>query len=627
VRSLALCSVIRSVRCFPQPSYAPELQLPPRPVSVHDELPVASVINNLPARRLPGGAPQKENLHAPALTEAFSREPANSPVGADNAALRSPGKWVFEPSWQIPLDHNGTCCDNHSLSQMLLEGVLHGKNRWMLGYNISNRMINFNPGPTIWLLIFERLLFDALSEIIPIAVGTRHILGVNESYGRDKSAHALVKMESRSLVWRLEELSEFHHYPYFKRRNLQTLLGLQKLLFRRSAQRKEGRFKAALGASDLIGVNGDATDSYLLHEGPHRAPGISECFLVPDSYRASLNGKSNRKRPGAGQGDQLLDERIQERLGNGNRDTGNTSNTTFDGVTVQGYGAEGTHIIRVIPPCVRQRGRAKRESTKERKRGLRREQHGGARGDNELVQRGHFHGTSRLCQNHVFSVLPDTAVSALLMRQSWAVAGCGVCAPKFSGKRRVPPDGEMLPKNLLNLRIKSCAMRAHRGLFVLEAARSARVAAISRGLARLSSSGRREMVETPKQLRRKFKLAARVLQRNLDFLTEQTHKLVINGGSGASVYSRTVAEEACTLKPRPDTLKISVTLWIFGRDAKKAWCCEQNGWSELGLQPWCDWRTASVQPHSHDITHAGQHFNEREELTDETQPQTERQSE
>ncbi|XP_048052141.1 nuclear factor 1 X-type isoform X11 [Megalobrama amblycephala] len=28
-----------------------------------------------------------------------------------------------------------------------------------------------------------------------------------------------------------------------------------------------------------------ATESYLVHEGPHRAPGISECFLVPESYR------------------------------------------------------------------------------------------------------------------------------------------------------------------------------------------------------------------------------------------------------------------------------------------------------------------------------------------------------
>ncbi|XP_057187204.1 nuclear factor 1 X-type-like isoform X10 [Triplophysa rosa] len=28
-----------------------------------------------------------------------------------------------------------------------------------------------------------------------------------------------------------------------------------------------------------------ATESYLVHDGPHRAPGISECFLVPESYR------------------------------------------------------------------------------------------------------------------------------------------------------------------------------------------------------------------------------------------------------------------------------------------------------------------------------------------------------
>uniref|UniRef100_A0A8C1GNW5 Nuclear factor 1 n=1 Tax=Cyprinus carpio TaxID=7962 RepID=A0A8C1GNW5_CYPCA len=28
-----------------------------------------------------------------------------------------------------------------------------------------------------------------------------------------------------------------------------------------------------------------ATESYLVHEGSHRAPGISECFLVPESYR------------------------------------------------------------------------------------------------------------------------------------------------------------------------------------------------------------------------------------------------------------------------------------------------------------------------------------------------------
>ncbi|XP_073716798.1 nuclear factor I/Xa isoform X8 [Misgurnus anguillicaudatus] len=28
-----------------------------------------------------------------------------------------------------------------------------------------------------------------------------------------------------------------------------------------------------------------ATEPYLVHEGPHRAPGISECFLVPESYR------------------------------------------------------------------------------------------------------------------------------------------------------------------------------------------------------------------------------------------------------------------------------------------------------------------------------------------------------
>uniref|UniRef100_A0A673GC10 Nuclear factor 1 n=1 Tax=Sinocyclocheilus rhinocerous TaxID=307959 RepID=A0A673GC10_9TELE len=28
-----------------------------------------------------------------------------------------------------------------------------------------------------------------------------------------------------------------------------------------------------------------ATESYLVHEGPHRGPGISECFLVPESYR------------------------------------------------------------------------------------------------------------------------------------------------------------------------------------------------------------------------------------------------------------------------------------------------------------------------------------------------------
>ncbi|KAA0722031.1 hypothetical protein E1301_Tti012105 [Triplophysa tibetana] len=29
-----------------------------------------------------------------------------------------------------------------------------------------------------------------------------------------------------------------------------------------------------------------ATESYLVHDGPHRAPGISECFLVPESYRS-----------------------------------------------------------------------------------------------------------------------------------------------------------------------------------------------------------------------------------------------------------------------------------------------------------------------------------------------------